>query len=307
MPHPTSPRAVVRRRQPLVDAAHPAGAPNPPYPNFPHTRGLRPPATADASGVEGSPNPVGFSTNHSFPAHSARDQIHSPGSHSEHRRPRSDPSLQPVILLVEDWSELFFRNYTLIFSNVTVIHVPNGETASLPLDVPKSTLQQYPRPCGQAICRRNTMPMDVPKGEKRIVLSEYELDGKLELEQGFVEFQKKIGFLIKLNIDQTGLYRKLFLRLLGTDGGCVGEGEGAVPGQGSNGDPHRKVFPKKELAGNFCKGRSGMGPERELFWRRIAIEGMKRRNRSYIRRELNSKAIRPEAQHLLGIKLAKRI
>jgi hypothetical protein len=88
------------------------------------------------------------------------------------------------------------------------------------------------------------------------------------------------------------LFHKLFLGLLGIDGEGVGEGEGAVPGHDSNGNPHRKEFPRKELAGNFCREggigplrlllltlkclslgswRSGMGPERELFWRRIAV------------------------------------
>jgi hypothetical protein len=39
----------------------------------------------------------------------------------------------------------------------------------------------------------------------------------------------------------------------------------------------------------------------------LKVEGMKRRNRSHIRREVNSKAIGPEAQYLQGIKLAKRV
>uniref|UniRef100_A0A0A9DMR9 Uncharacterized protein n=1 Tax=Arundo donax TaxID=35708 RepID=A0A0A9DMR9_ARUDO len=85
--------------------------------------------------------------------------------------------------------------------------------------------------------------------------------------------------------------QKLFLVLLGDDGD-TGEGEGAVPEHGSNGTPHRKAFPKKELAGNFCREggigplrllllkfkclnlgswRPGMGPESELFWRSNAV------------------------------------
>jgi hypothetical protein len=86
-------------------------------------------------------------------------------------------------------------------------------------------------------------------------------------------------------------FHELFLVLLGA-GGDTGEGEGAVPEHGSKGYPHRKAFPKKELAGNFCKvggigplrllllkfkclnlgsWRSGMGPESELFWRSNAV------------------------------------
>jgi hypothetical protein len=39
----------------------------------------------------------------------------------------------------------------------------------------------------------------------------------------------------------------------------------------------------------------------------LKIEGMEGRNRSYIRREVNSKAIGPKAQHLQGIKLSKSV
>ena len=38
---------------------------------------------------------------------------------------------------------------------------------------------------------------------------------RISICQGFVEFQKKIGFLIKLNIDQTGLYRVSYELMMG--------------------------------------------------------------------------------------------
>jgi hypothetical protein len=87
-------------------------------------------------------------------------------------------------------------------------------------------------------------------------------------------------------------FQKLLLPLWGD--GEDGEG-GGVPGHGSNGNPHRKAFPRKEVAGNFCREggigplrllllkskclnlgrrRSGMGPERELFWRSNAVSSV---------------------------------
>jgi hypothetical protein len=39
----------------------------------------------------------------------------------------------------------------------------------------------------------------------------------------------------------------------------------------------------------------------------LKVEGMEGRNRSYIRREVNSKAIGPKAQYLQGIKLSKSV
>jgi hypothetical protein len=63
-----------------------------------------------------------------------------------------------------------FAKESDLFSKILLIH-PKLHLCHLSTALPTlqcSTLLQYPPRCGQAICRGNTMPMDVPKGEVRI-------------------------------------------------------------------------------------------------------------------------------------------